>query len=203
MWSALPDNEFGRLKKNEYLIIGPVPADAVVSRITFDSLEAWNYLDLFPQLHAQEYRKVRDIRRDVSSGSVNFDVASGDTMLFLVAILGHQYGAFPNDSAIWQLLIHFTALANHHIDMKDTKTYEGQLEPRILGNLRKIARNIKTMQKQNKATSLSDDERLKSGFVDIEGAIKDWALINPCQSGEVRWSSSTTKLVFRADSMPV
>lgn len=176
LWSKLPSHVFpNNLKKNEHIIVGPIPAHAIVSRITFDSLEAWDLLNLFPQLHFDTPRKVAEVRTSILSENGNFDPRSGDTRLFLVAILGHQFGVYPDDSATWQLLVHFQALANRHIYMHLTKRYESQLDSDTIKSLEGVARSIKTMQKQNKAIVLRDEERLKTEHIDVEGAIKGWA----------------------------
>lgn len=176
-WTKFPEHRFDDVKQNEYIVFGAVLAQPVFSRITFDSMKAWEHLDIFPQLRGNKYLK--EVRRSSISGPKNFDPNSGDTRLFLVAILGHQFDAFPNDSATWQLLVHFTALANHQVHMQDTSAYERQLDPDAMKGLEKILRDVKTMKKQNSATILCNEERVRRESVDVEGAIKEWALGNP------------------------
>ncbi|TLD29520.1 hypothetical protein E2P81_ATG05814 [Venturia nashicola] len=179
LWSALPSSVFGPLKKNEHIIIGPIPAHAIVSRITFDSLEELDYLTLFPQLHFDGFRKVREVRDSIVRENGKFDLNQDDLRFFLEAILGDQFGAYPQYYATRQLLIHFKALANGRVSMENIRRYESRLRPDALESLETIARNIRTKQKLNKAVFLSDADRVKSEPIDVEGAIKGWARRNP------------------------
>lgn len=119
-----------------------------------------------------------------SSNDINSSVCSIQTTLFLVAVLGHQCGAYPSESATWQLLIHFTALADRQLHVQDTGSYESTLCPEALVELGRVARNIKTMQKQNKALFLDEEGRGRGVVVDIERKVKDWARRYPNEESE-------------------
>lgn len=178
-WSDLQYDEFGNLKRNEHIVIGPIPAHAVVSRITFDSLGEWGYMDVFPQLHFDEYRNVKIVRKSIESELSYFDPTSIVTKFFLVGILGFQVGAFPHNSSTWQLLLHFDALANFEVHMQDTQSYESQMDYGAIIHLKKILTRIETTQIRNGATLLCDEERLRGGSVDVEGTVREWARRNP------------------------
>jgi hypothetical protein len=193
-WTMLSDEVFGAKKKNEYMVIGPIPPAAVISRFTLENLKTLKYLQLFPNLRSESMptKELEELRQAMQSRSPlrrsRFNIDEHQSKFFLASLLGNQDGICPHDRSTKLLVTHFLALAEGHVfrggnfgaeEFARVEEFERKLDKETLSHIDVVLEDIRMLQGLNKERNINPNERFDYKEKDFEGAIKRWATNNP------------------------
>lgn len=174
--------DYGHLKETELIVIGYIPARAVVSRLTLEDLGILGFFKSFPTFNTDSATSVKKARLAMTSVCGTFKFGSHESSFFLSSLLGRQEHSYLDDASTRLLLLHFAALSKPKVNHRDVTKFLESSDKDVFFHLERLVGQVNALHsmfaRARGQGPVVITEKIY-GLNPIEELIRIWAERNP------------------------